>query len=258
MRTIDYFDRQFPVRTVYSELEDHRRHEGWQNDDARTAILEGFLNTSLSRVIPPHETHSGNIRLITGEYPEGVTVYTDERFSIKGAGGYDSIVTDVPGVLIHLWTADCLPLFLYDPIRHAAAVAHNGWRGVCSGIGVNTLRVMHEHFGTDPRDVAAAIGPCICGSCYEVGEELLEPFREHFGRKAETFFTPAREGKDLLDNRKAVRFDLMEAGVRAEQIYDTGICSFEDHAYASYRREGIYPHGEQTLSGIVLLEADRS
>ncbi len=254
MRSIDFFDRQFPVRTVFSELEDHRRHEDWRDDEARTAILEDFLRTPLNRVIPPRETHSGNIRLVTGEQPEGSLAYTDERFSIKGPGGHDSIVTDVPGVLIHLWTADCLPLYLYDPVRHAAAVVHNGWRGACGGITVNTLRVMRERFGTDSRDVAAAIGPCICGSCYEVGEELLQPFRKHFGRdEAERFFTPGNAGKYYLDVRKAVCSDLAKAGVRAERICDIGICSFEDHAFASYRRDGIYPHGEQTLSGIVLL-----
>ena len=253
MKAIEFLDANYPVKTVFSEKADCVRYEGWTNVADRITILENELNTSINRIVGAYETHSGSVRLITREYPDGVTVYTDERYTMTEKGGYDSLITDIPGVMIYLWTADCIPLYLYDPVRHVCAMVHNGWRGICGGVTMNTLSVMQERFGTDTKDVIAAFGPCICGSCYEVTEELLTPFTEYFGsRDAERFFRKANNGRYLLDIKKALLFDLNRHGVKTEHIHDTGICSYENDSFASYRRDGESRPAGQTFSGIML------
>ncbi len=288
MRSIDFYDSRFPVKTVISEQEDWIRNAGWCDDASRVSVLEEYLKLPLERVVYAKETHSGSICIISREDPFEKLVHIDERYSVKGPGGYDAVVTADPGILICLRTADCLPLFLYDRKNHVAAMAHNGWRGVCSGIAVNTVDVMKKNFGTDPENIIAAIGPCICGNCYEVGEELLDHFKGRFGQEElDGFFTKRISGKTVsgenlsgrpdpdetsrnlsgkeksdpagsgqnkysLDIRKAVIADLKKAGIAAGNIFDTGICSFENRDYASYRRDGRVPPEKQTLTGIVL------
>lgn len=255
MKSVEFLNGRYPVKAVFSEQQDHDRYDGWTDPKKRIGILTDFLHTPVSNIVGAYESHSSSIRLVTREHPDGVTVLVDERYSTGDADSYDSLITDVPGVMIYLWTADCIPLYLYDPINHDCAMAHNGWRGICGGITQNALNVMREHFGTRAEDVAAAIGPCICESCYEVGEELLKPFTEHFGQQtADSFFIKTENGKLLLDIRKALLSDLHQLGVKPENIFDAGICSYENDAYASYRRDGESHPAGQTFSGIVLEE----
>ena len=77
--------------------------------------------------------------------------------------GVDALVTDVPGVLLFLLFADCVPVYFYDPAHRAVGIAHSGWRGADRNIARATLRAMTDAFGTQPSACLAAIGPCIGG-----------------------------------------------------------------------------------------------
>ena len=98
------------------------------------------------------------------------------------------MITNDPEILLCLRTADCIPVFLYDPAGQVIAMAHSGWRGTCSGISVNTVCAMEKLFGTDPGQVIAAFGPCVCGNCYEVGPELIEDFSKRFSADERRIF----------------------------------------------------------------------
>ena len=82
------------------------------------------------------EAHSGSVCVVTEQDPEGRFVYTDETWSVKPPGGYDSVITNDPEILLCLRTADCIPVFLYDPAEQVIAMAHSGWRGTLQGIAV--------------------------------------------------------------------------------------------------------------------------
>ena len=212
MHSLPSFDGRYPVRTLYTDNEDWRRCEGWQDADRRKTALQDYLRTPLKQVIYAREIHSGSVFAVSGENNDP-----------EPADGYDALVTADPGVLLCVWTADCLPLFLYDKDRHVAAVAHCGWRGICSRIVSNTVGVMTGRFGSSPEHIIAA--------------ELL---------------CPKRNGKYLLDLRKAITFELLRVGIQQESIQDAEICSYESAGYASYRRDGQSVPSRQTLSGIVL------
>lgn len=173
----------------------------------------------------------------------------------------DGLVTNTPGVLLGILTADCLPVILVDPKRRAVGVFHAGWRGTVKRIVEKGVGEMHRWFGSKPSDLHAAIGPGIRGCCYQVGPEVQSIFESQFSYAAELFretkernevhekyplfFLSARAPghtevpkKILLDLAEANRRQLIFAGVPAKNIADLGLCtSCRTDLFFSHRAE---------------------
>ena len=98
----------------------------------------------------------------------------------------DELITNIPGITLVTFYADCVPLYLLDPVHKAIGLSHSGWRGTVKRMGFHTLSAMGKAFGTRPEEVIACIGPSICKSCFEVGEEVVEEFRKEFHPKYHT------------------------------------------------------------------------
>jgi YfiH family protein len=160
----------------------------------------------------------------------------------------DGIVTDTPGLLVAVQTADCLPIILADRKRRAVGVFHAGWRGTVKRIVEKGVGEMRKHFGSDPRNLVAAIGPGVQGCCYEVGEEVRTKFEAQFAYAGSLFrqvkeSDPVREKYPLLfltarapghselpvklflDLVEANRRQLLDAGVMAKNIDAVGPCT---------------------------------
>jgi len=160
----------------------------------------------------------------------------------------DGLVTDAPGILLAIQTADCLPVVLVDTKRRAVGVFHAGWRGTVRRIVEKGVGEMRGCFGTRPRDIKAVIGPGIHGCCYQVGEEVRVNFESQFAYAADLFrevkeSDPVREKYPLLfltarapghselptniflDLVEANRRQLMDAGVSAKNIYASPLCT---------------------------------
>lgn len=253
MHSLACFDGCYPVRTLYTDNEDWQLCEGWQDAGRRKAVLQNYLRVPLKQVIYAHETHSGSVYALSSK-TGGCLAASKETRTIGHPSGYDALVTDTSGFLLCIWTADCLPLFLYDTERNVAALAHCGWKGILNGIVPNTVDVMSGRFGSVPEHIIAGFGPGICGNCYVVSEDLHKAFSSRFSPdEVRQLFRPQPNEKYLLDLRKAIELDLCRIGIRPEEIRDAGICSYESESYASYRRNGPTEPTRQTLSGIVLL-----
>lgn len=144
----------------------------------------------------------------------------------------DALVTDEVNRSIGVRTADCVPILLLDSNRRAIGAVHAGWRGTAAEIVSHAVRALGETYGSRPSDIHAAIGPCIRGCCYEVGNDVATQFRSFFPE-----WTPVA-GKRRLDLPEANRRQLIAAGVSAEHIYDCGRCTAcEPEVFFSYRRE---------------------
>ncbi|HKR27770.1 MAG TPA: peptidoglycan editing factor PgeF, partial [Acidobacteriaceae bacterium] len=173
----------------------------------------------------------------------------------------DGIVTDEPGVLLGIQTADCIPVLIADVKRKAVAAFHAGWRGTLKRIVETGVGRMRLEFRSRPEDLVAAIGPGIGGCCYAVGEEVRSEFVSQFAYAAELFFEvsdsdPVREKYPLLfltarapghsnlgpslhlDLFEANRRQLIDAGLRREAIAVVGDCTrCQNNRYFSYRAE---------------------
>ena len=99
----------------------------------------------------------------------------------------DGLVTDMPGLVVAIQTADCLPIVLVDPKRRAVGVFHAGWRGTVKRIVEKGVGEMRKHFGSNPRNLLAAIGPGVRGCCYDVGQEVRITFESQFAYAATLF-----------------------------------------------------------------------
>ena len=171
----------------------------------------------------------------------------------------DAAVTNHPGLLLAVQTADCVPILLVDPKRRAVAAIHAGWRGTLRRIAAKTVGHMRMHFGSKPVDIFAAIGPAIGGCCYEVGTEIGADFLSQFA-DAPDFFDELRTGDEpnpiqwlnqmppghqpppknvLLDLHKANASQLRDAGIKEKNIFVSNLCTAcRTDLLFSYRKQG--------------------
>ena len=156
----------------------------------------------------------------------------------------DAVLAALPGVWLPVRTADCLPILLADPVHHAVAAVHAGWRGVVSGIAAKTVAGMIRRYGSRPAGLLAAIGPGIGVCCFEVGPEVADQFRiAHPGalREAQEIAPQTREGlreKAHIDLAAAVVKQLTDAGILPERIAQARLCTRCDAAlFESWRRD---------------------
>ncbi|GGF77725.1 laccase domain protein [Paenibacillus albidus] len=159
----------------------------------------------------------------------------------------DGMVTDVPGVLLTSFYADCVPLYFYDPAHQAVGLAHAGWKGTVAEIAAVTVNTMREAYGTRPQDLLAAIGPSIGDCCYEVDEPVmkhirrleqdLEPFLPA-GQKGPLYHSSVKDGKSMLNLKEMNRRIMIKAGILPTHIECTTWCtSCNTDLFFSYRQE---------------------
>ncbi len=149
--------------------------------------------------------------------------------------GCDALISTEPGTALISFYADCVPVFLYDPVIQAVGIAHAGWKGTLAGIAAKAATAMHKAFGSELASLNAAIGPAIGPCCYEVSPELAAQFTAEFGPDV---VSVNWMGRPQLDLWKANRFGLMRAGVKETNIETAQLCSAcHPQLLYSYRHE---------------------
>ena len=138
----------------------------------------------------------------------------------------DGLITIDPGVALCCFGADCTTILLFDPVTGALGAVHSGWRGTVGKIGKVTVETMTREFGSDPKDILAAVGPSICQDCYEVSEEVIGLFRENFVEELwPKLFYGKENGHYQLNLWEANRLIFEEAGILPEHITVTDVCT---------------------------------
>ena len=183
--------------------------------------------------------------VVTGHQVHGtkIAIVTDPETGRDELEGYDALITNVKGCAIGVRTADCIPVLLYDPVNEVVAAIHSGWKGTLNRISQKTVFRMKDAFGSSPEDILAVVGPGICRSCFQVGEEVVNYFKGN-GINIDPIYSwegPKQEGMkgghhlDLIEENRLL---LLECGVPATKIQVSGICTYEDGRFFSARREG--------------------
>ena len=143
----------------------------------------------------------------------------------------DGMITNVPGICLVTFYADCVPLYFVDPVKKAIGLSHSGWRGTVGKIGKVTVEQMQKTYGSDPKDILAAIGPSICQDCYEVSEDVIVKFQKSFEEKYwPELFYQKENGKYQLNLWKANELVFEEAGIlkkssAASDVYKRQVCT---------------------------------
>jgi YfiH family protein len=166
-------------------------------------------------------------------------------------GGWDALVTNQPGVMITVRTADCVPVLLHDPVRRVVAAVHAGWRGAVAGIVPKTVALLVGRFGAAVDRLQMAIGPSAGPCCYEVDEPVLARLREVFP-EWRAVVEPVNTQKAHLDLRAFVRRQALAEGLLAERVTTVNACTIcHPDLFFSYRREGVVK--STMVSGIALV-----
>lgn len=189
-------------------------------------VLENYrrmaaaLGVDEKKMVLSCQTHTTNVRRVTDE-DAGKGIGKERDYM-----DVDGLITDVPGITLVTFYADCVPLYLLDPVHRAIGLSHSGWRGTVNRMGKVTIEAMAREFGSEPEDLIACIGPSICQDCYEVGEEVAENFREAF-REEEwpEILLDKGNGKYQLDLWRANEIVFRDAGILPEHLQTTDICT---------------------------------
>ena len=198
----------------------------FKRGDDPDAVMENYrriaaaLDMRVEDMVLSDQTHTTNVRVITEEdRGKGILKPQDYR-------DVDGMITNVPGLVLVTSYADCVPLYFVDPVRKAIGLSHSGWKGTVGHIGQKTVEKMHEVYGSEPKDIVAAIGPSICQSCYEVSEDVAEAFKTNFAEnEAEDILLDKGNGKYQLDLWKANWYVLTDAGILPEHLSVTDLCT---------------------------------
>ena len=182
--------------------------------------IAGAVGFDLESVVTSDQTHTANVRVVTEEDKGRGLIRPREYQDVDG------MVTNVPGITLVTFYADCVPLYLVDPVQRAIGLVHSGWKGTVGKIGLEAVRVMEREYGTDPKNLTAAIGPSICQDSYEVSEDVIEEFQEAFPEEQwENLFYRKPDGKYQLNLWEANRLIFLEAGLGPEKIALPGLCT---------------------------------
>lgn len=197
--------------------------ENWR----RFSEAVGFATENL---VLTHQVHGDVVRVVT-------ETDRSQGFVSRPAPDCDALATNVPGLALAVFTADCTPVLLCDPVKGAVAAVHAGWRGTALGIVKKAVETMQSAFGSAPEDIRAAIGPCIDRCCFETDADVPEAMRAALGSDAEQAIDTCGGGKFHVDLKEINLLWLRRAGVTHAQT-----CPFctacDTERFWSHRRVG--------------------
>ncbi|MBK9215017.1 MAG: peptidoglycan editing factor PgeF [Chloracidobacterium sp.] len=212
----------FPENSLnLSGFDDDTEENILENRRRFLAVFPGKYSLALAL-----QVHGVDIRVVTTKKDIG-----DSEINA------DAVMSSLNNVLAAAKTADCVPVLIGDTASGAYAAVHAGWRGTAQLIVKIAIDRMRELYGSQPADLACAIGPAACGRTYEVGPEVVDVFVRSVNDWSR-YFTPTRKGHALVDLHACNRDQLISSGVRANSISIAPFCTIErSDLFFSYRRE---------------------
>ena len=194
--------------------------------------LTAALGTDETKLVMTRQVHTDLVRVVTR-----ADVLADLYDPIPYDA--DGLITDIPGLTLTIFYADCIPILLYDPVRQVAGAVHSGWRGTWLGILTNAVEKMVTVFGCNPREIRAAIGPGICPQCFETHADVPDAMTETLGSAAAPFIEPLPGGKFHVDLKGLLRLRLEKAGLGPQHVDVLPECTCCNRdLYWSHRRLG--------------------
>lgn len=198
---------------------------GASRGDAPANIRENFsrfctaVGTDATALVKNHQVHSDLVRPVTRADTLGDS-------AAPGTFEADGLITDTPGVCLTIFSGDCIPILLYDPIRRCIAAAHAGWRGTAAGIAARAVQAMTQTYGSHPEHILAAIGPGIGPCCFETHADVPDSLRAALGEQAAPYIRArSAPGKFSVDLKEINAHWLRQAGVSQSHIALCSACT---------------------------------
>ncbi|WBY63535.1 peptidoglycan editing factor PgeF [Thermocaproicibacter melissae] len=198
---------------------------GFGRGDSDENVLENYrrfcnaVGFNFNSLVSSAQDHHTNIRRVGKEHC-GIGIWKP-----KDMQSVDGLITNEPGVTLVTHYADCVPIFLLDPVKHAVGLAHAGWRGTVARIASAAVEAMTREFGSRPQDMLAGIGPSIGPCCFEVDAPVRDAFAQLTDLNPQELIHDDGNGKFHIDLWETNRRILMRAGLKASSITVAEICT---------------------------------
>ena len=194
--------------------------------DDKTCVSKNFelfadsIGTTPEHMVYAMQTHTTNV-LKVGKDECGMGVTRERDFT-----DIDGLITNEPGVCLVTSYADCVPLYFVDVQKRCIGLSHSGWRGTVGKIGIQTVKMMAQEFDSNPQDIIAFIGPSICQDCYEVSQDVADEFLKAYSKEEIAHILISKSNKKFqLNLHQANKYNLLDAGLKPENIFVTDICT---------------------------------
>ena len=219
------------------------RGDAEENVAKNHEILANAFGYDVKKSVLAHQVHSDVVRIVTEKDCLGLDHHLQPEC--------DGLVTNTPGLALVIFTADCTPILLHDPVTGAVGAVHAGWGGTAMDIAGKAVRAMEIAFGCESKNIRAAIGPNIGFCCFEVDAEVPTAMTETFGEAVEKFIRP--QGDKYYVNLKEInRHALCRAGVRHVDV-STHCTACQSDRFWSHR----ITHGERGSQGAIIVCKER-
>jgi len=203
-----------------------------ENVNENYHVLCRTLGISTEDIVCSNQVHGDHIRIATRD--DCVGLFSPAQSVLAKSHRADGLITQTPGVALMIFTADCVPILLHDPILGVIGAVHAGWRGTAMDIAATAVRKMKTLFGCSPADIKAAIGPCISKCCYETDRDVADAMRETLPDAADDCLTRSGD-KYMVDLKEANRLLLARAGLIDIEVSDECTSCHSDK-YWSHRK----------------------
>jgi YfiH family protein len=202
--------------------------DGEQNVVKNRQRFLGSMGLELDNLVAAGQIHSAVVQVV-GRLQVGSGAWSLQTALPRT----DALITQERGVILSIFTADCLPIFIYDPLTPAIAIIHAGWRGSIAQIAKATIDKMIQEFKTNPGNCRAAIGPSICKDCFTVADEVAKEFYNVYPQAV----SESTSGYQI-DLAAFNLWLLRNAGLKSEYIENSGLCTgCHNQDFYSYRIE---------------------
>lgn len=216
----------------------HRGDEP-QNVEENYRRLAEAIGFDKNKLVLTRQTHSDIVRQVTEQDAAGVDNHSYPEC--------DALITNRPGTALMIFTADCTPVLLHDPVTGAVGAAHAGWRGTAAKIAAKTAKAMCDAYGCLPENIRVAIGPNIGVCCFETDADVPEAMTNAYGKEAQPYITPKGE-KYYVNLKELNALSLRQVGVtRIEIAGECTVC--QNHRFWSHRVTG----GNRGSQGAVIV-----
>lgn len=213
---------------------------GFNRGDSYDNVLENYkivcqaMDIDINKLVLSNQVHKDTIKYVNND-DIGKGIFRESDIL-----EVDALMTDVKGIGLVTFYADCVPLLFYDPVHQAIAISHAGWKGTVLHIGVKTLKAMADKFDTKAEDVIVGIGPSIGGCCYEVSDDVKKEFDLSFNDDIIAKVARPVGEKYYLDLWEANKQSLIQGGVDPLHIETSELCTkCHSERFFSHRVMGI-------------------
>lgn len=204
------------------------RNDSRENVITNYRIIAEAIGADFDKMVLSNQVHDNKIRYVSeADAGKGLTKDSDIL-------GYDGLTTNVTGIPIVTFYADCVPVLILDPVKKAITAVHSGWKSTVKNITLEALNLMENKYKSNMRDLQIAIGPSICKNCFEVDEEVYNQFKKMYSWC--DIYTTKGNGKYYIDLQRIIKRVVIEAGVPEENILLSEICTeCNNDVFYSYR-----------------------